>query len=398
MHSEVRVKSDSFKLYLSIGLFATIVIIFLAVWFSFEFSVILLSASGIMTVAGLFGAYNRFLIIRHSEQLRKFEIIKEDASARVAIAEARRAELSANVFVFENRQRALIASGSDMRLIEAIAGGGGEAIQPLALPTGSIELLPLLDRAERVLVKGPSDSGKSTLFCNVAARTGGDVIVIDPHYKPGIWPENCQIVGKGRNHEEISRFLDWLSSELDRRYKLRATGNEDYGMLTVIVDEWMSISNKCDNATDVITEMITESRKSKMRLFIGSHSDQVEALGIRGQGKLREGLLIVRLYYDQFTQEHSATYDYGRGERPCYAPANAPFFAGDNDAFDIPALAIEPDEVITKKLSARQKRILDLLNQGKTDNQIAEAEYKTSRLVGSHFYEVKAMKEYATYT
>lgn len=178
-------------------------------------------------------------------------------------------------------------------------------------------LFDILSRAERVLVKGPTHSGKTTLFRAIVRQSQDTVIVVDPHYKPGLWPENCKIVGAGRNHQDISRFLDWLSSELDRRYKLRAQGNEGYRPLTIIIDEWMSIANRCENAVRVITEMITESRKSRMRLFIGSHSDQVEALGIRGQGKLREGLLIVRLYYDQVTGERRSTFDYGQGERDC---------------------------------------------------------------------------------
>lgn len=178
-------------------------------------------------------------------------------------------------------------------------------------------LFSILSNAERVLVKGPSDSGKTTLFQTIVRQSQETVLVVDPHYKPGLWPDNCKVVGAGRNHDDISRFLDWLSTELDRRYQLRAQGNEGYEPLTIIIDEWMSISTRCENATKIITEMITESRKSKMKLFIGSHSDQVEALGIRGQGKLREGLLIVRLYYDQVTSERRATFDYGQGERDC---------------------------------------------------------------------------------
>lgn len=178
-------------------------------------------------------------------------------------------------------------------------------------------LFNILANAERVLVKGPSNAGKTTLFQNMARQITDNIIVIDPHYAPGIWPDHCQVIGKGHNHQEITKYLDGLSQELSRRYQMRANGDESFKLLTVIIDEWMSISTKCDNATAVITEMITESRKAKIRLFIGSHSDQVEALGIRGQGKLREGLLIVRLYYDQFTNERSTTYDYGKGERPC---------------------------------------------------------------------------------
>lgn len=178
-------------------------------------------------------------------------------------------------------------------------------------------LFNILTNAERVLVKGPSNAGKTTLFQNIARQVTDNIVVIDPHYAPGIWSDHCQIIGKGHNHQEITEYLNSLSQELSRRYQMRSNGDESFKPLTVIIDEWMSISTKCDNATAVITEMITESRKAKIRLLIGSHSDQVEALGIRGQGKLREGLLIVRLYYDQFTNERSITYDYGKGERPC---------------------------------------------------------------------------------
>lgn len=226
------------------------------------------------------------------------------------------------------------------------------------------ELLPLLDKAERVLVKGPSDSGKTTLFKNIANRSE-NVIVVDPHYAPGIWPSHCKIIGKGRNHNEITAFLNWLSSELDKRYKLRAEGKEDYKPLTVIIDEWMSVSNKCANATQVITEMITESRKSKIRLFIGSHSDQVEALGIRGQGKLREGLLIVRLEYDQVTKERSSTFDYGKGERPCLVPSDALILNSKEIEFElkIPDMIIMPDKIETE--------VVELFKNGMSPTRIA---------------------------
>lgn len=259
------------------------------------------------------------------------------------------------------------------------------------------ELMTILEKAERVLVKGPSDSGKTTLFVNIASRLD-NVIVIDPHYAPGIWPEHCKIIGKGRNHQEITLFLSWLSEELNKRYELRANGKEDYPTLSIIIDEWMSISSRCENATEVITELITEARKAKIRIFIGSHSDQVEALGIKGQGKLREGLIIVRLYFDQITHERNATYDYGRGERACLVPGSTPVMASKSSSFELPELK-EPDLIIDKKLSERQLKILELIKRGLSDNEIAFQVFKKSRLVGSHFYEVKEMRDLsATYT
>lgn len=226
------------------------------------------------------------------------------------------------------------------------------------------QLLSVIGHCERVLVKGPSNAGKTTLFQNIASQSP-NCIVIDPHYAPGIWPEHTTIIGKGRNHAEIDHFFEWLSSELDRRYKLRAEGNESYPILTIIIDEWMSIAQRCDNAQSVIVEMITESRKSKMRLFIGSHSDQVEALGIKGQGKLREGLLIVRLYFDQFTNERSATFDYGKGERSCVAPAGYSSIELALPQFCLPVL----------ELSDIEQKVQQLLDSGKSRSAIARELY-----------------------
>lgn len=254
------------------------------------------------------------------------------------------------------------------------------------------ELLPILDNAERVLVKGPSDSGKTTLFKNIAIRSQ-NVVVIDPHYAPNTWPSHCRIVGKGRNHQEISLFFDWLSKELDRRYKLRAEGNENYKPLVIIIDEWMSISTRCDNATAIITEMITESRKTKMRLFIGSHSDQVEALGIRGQGKLREGLLIVRLYFDQFTKERSATFDYGKGERACLIPSVAPQL--ESEQFELPELKV-PDLVIEGNLNSKEVKILEMLQKGATNKEIGQEVFGVDYPTGNQLYTINRIRKIVT--
>lgn len=361
MHSEIRVKADNFKLYLSIGLFATIVVIFLAVWFRFEFSVMLLSVSGVILVSGGLGVWGKFEAIRHNRNSARIQRQIQEQELRIKIAEANRAEFEAGIIHIPRTERILVQPGYDMRLIEAMAGGGNEIAQSLALPAGAIELLPLLDRAERVLVKGASDAGKTTVFQHIASRSVG-VVIVDPHYTPGIWPEGARIIGAGRNYGEIGAFLDWLNQEMDSRYKRRAAGDNNFEAITVIIDEFMSITAEVEGAGRVISTMIRESRKVAFRLFVGSHSELVKPLGLEGAGDVREGLLVVRLYYSQLRHERRATVDAGEGEQPCQFP---PYYGGGQAGVS----AHIPDIVIPPSPAAGQDALfVQLVDSGKTRN------------------------------
>lgn len=365
MHSEVRVKTDSLKLYLSLGLCATGLIIFLSIWFSFEFSVILLSIAGVVSLVGVIGAWGKFESIRYGRQLSRINVEIQRQELRIKTAEADKAVLMSGIFTFPRTDRALLMSGNDMRLIEAMTGGGnGDVIQPLAVPAGQIELLPLLDRAERVLVKGASDAGKTTIFQHVASRSSG-VIIVDPHYAPGIWPDGVQVIGGGRDYGKIEAFFGWLSDEMDSRYKRRAAGDSNFQPLTVIIDEFMSINAECGSAGKIISAMIRESRKVGFRLFVGSHSELVKPLGLEGAGDVREGLLIVRLYYSQIRQERRATVDAGEGEQPCIFP---PYYGGGPM---VGADVVIPDLVVPPSADKQDAEFARLVNGGMSRNAAA---------------------------
>ena len=251
----------------------------------------------------------------------------------------------------------------------------------------AIELLPLLDRAERVLVKGASDAGKTTLFQHIATRSQ-NVIIVDPHFKPGLWPANAKIIGAGRNFGEIVSLLDWLIRELDSRYKQRAGGSEDWIHYTVLIDEFMSINEACDNAGKVLSAMIRESRKVGFRLFVGSHSELVRPMGIEGASDIKEGLLIVRLEYDQVTGERGATVDYGRGKRPCQFP---PFYGPQIGLGE--ASVVLPDLVLGPKVTTREAQIIELIQEGAGNKRIAQEVFGKPGLSGDNFYTVKAIRD-----
>ena len=224
------------------------------------------------------------------------------------------------------------------------------------------ELLPLLDRSERVLIKGASDAGKTTLIQHTAIRATDECIIVDPHYKPGVWPR-CKIIGAGRNFTEIAKFLQWLEIELDRRYKMRMAGNENWTRYTIIIDEYMSVAVECENARRVLSAMIRESRKVGFKLFVCSHSELLKPLGLDGQGDVRDGLLIVRLYYSQLRQERRATIDDGNGEQPCYFP---PYY-GTGSTELVP---LEMPDLVTQ-LSEQELKVSQMLMNGDSRSAIA---------------------------
>lgn len=188
------------------------------------------------------------------------------------------------------------------------------------LPAPQLDLLLLLDRAERVLVKGASDAGKTTLLQHIASRSNG-IMIIDPHFAPGIWPvSDKRVVGAGRNYVAIDKFLNQLMAELDSRYQQRARGKTDFAQITLIIDEYQSVRAECQDAGKILSTLIRESRKVGFRLFIGSHSELVKPLGLEGQGDVRDGLLIVRLEIDQTSKQRRIMIDRGNGQEDCYIP------------------------------------------------------------------------------
>lgn len=239
---------------------------------------------------------------------------------------------------------------------------------PQAIP----ELLPILDSAQRVLIIGASDSGKTNLLQWVVSRRTGAIVVIDPHSSPNKWPKSARVVGAGSNHPEIETTLDNLIGVMVQRYKEISAGlvrEGEHPKLTIIIDEWMSIAYQCQNAQDVMVRLLTESRKAAMSVIIGSHSERVKSLGLDGKGDLRDGFLFVRLWLES-TGERRATYDYGRGERPCVLPGK---FANVTEG---PVIEIEA--ITEAKPTEQEQKVLDLKATGASYNEICRQIYGTA--------------------
>jgi hypothetical protein len=245
-----------------------------------------------------------------------------------------------------------------------------------------VDLLSMLDRAERVLIKGASDAGKTTLLQHIAQRSK-NVTIIDPHYTPGIWPTD-KIIGAGRDYTSIEDFLIGLVDEVNNRYKRRASGDTSFEPMTVIIDEFNSIKEETKAGGKILGMLIRESRKVGFRLFIGSHSELVKPLGLEGQGDIREGLFIVRLEIDQITKQRRATIDAGNGEQECYIP---PYGNENNDN------VIVPDLVLQSGSSSIDDRISAMILDGASNQEIAQEIWEKPNLSGDNFYKVKSLRE-----
>lgn len=244
-----------------------------------------------------------------------------------------------------------------------------EVLQLPATVENIPELMTILSDAQRVLIRAISNAGKTTLLQHIANTRikSESVLVLDSQSYPDKWPERCKVIGAGSNHQAISIALDNLIELMVKRYQEIGQGLVKEGQhpkLTIIIDEWMAIVDECPNASDVIRRLLTESRKAAFSIFIGSHSERIKSLGLDGRGDLRDGFLIVRIEMEN--GERKASYDYGRGERPCLLP-------GEYSHSTPSVVEVEAIEIPTP--TKDEERVLNMLKNNESYRTITKEVY-----------------------
>lgn len=349
-----------------------------ALWWIAVIGALFLAGAGIITLAmgamRVMGAFEEWQDKRDT-RIQKQMLIVQDGIGQSFLIRAKDdiVALTTNPGFFINGKASEPTQAElMMQALFFQAIGKGHANQspntPLLLPStveNIPDLLPILDKAQRVLIKAASNGGKTTLLQHIADRRHGSVIVLDSQSYPDKWPGKCKVVGTGSDHAAISVALDNLIELMVKRYREIGEGlvkEGEHPRLTVIIDEWMAIVSECPNASDVIRRLLTESRKAAFSVFIGSHSERVKALGLDGRGDLRDGFLIVRV--EETQGQFVATYDYGRGERPCQLPGEY-HPAQTEQVFEI--------EAITEPIASdEEQRVLNLLDENKSYRVITE--------------------------
>jgi hypothetical protein len=151
-------------------------------------------------------------------------------------------------------------------------------------------------RFHHLLVIGPTGGGKTTLIQWIVSSfcTGSDVMVIDPHYKPGEW-DGLTVLGKGRNFPQAEDAIGRVRSEMDKRYKKRAEGIEDWKRLVIIIDELPALISSTDQVKDIIPALSQEARKVDIVLIILATGWEVATLGLEGRGSQRNNFTKIEL-------------------------------------------------------------------------------------------------------
>ena len=78
---------------------------------------------------------------------------------------------------------------------------------------------------------------------------------------------------------------------MDARYKEYATGKvkeRQHDLITVISDEWTTLSENINNLDSYLLPLLTESRKVGIDFIIACHSETAGSLGLKGRFDLKK--------------------------------------------------------------------------------------------------------------
>lgn len=223
----------------------------------------------------------------------------------------------------------LQAYNSVLPLVQVI-GGRSPAIttEAIALPDSLAapqffdwEDLKDGDRYPHIGVAGATGDGKTTVATFITQKSGGTVVAIDPHYRPGNYSHCMAIHAKGRNYGnwddslagDLSALLDGnmdycsvlksLEEEMDRRYKLYEVGEVNFDRLEVILDEFNTFIEANPGALECYLKLLREARKVGIRLLFLLQSDLAKDMKLEGRTSARKCLKWLRL--GEFAQNYA---------------------------------------------------------------------------------------------
>jgi len=210
---------------------------------------------------------------------------------------------------------------------------GRDEAQLLANPDDVPNLLNTITDYERMLIVGGSDSGKTTLLQHIVSRRQGDIVIIDPHNDGVTWPDNAQVLGSAQDYQEAEKAIVWVMAEIQRRYQERFEQGKqphEFTPLTLLIDEWRElVMFGSKPMLDGMKRTLTGGRKVSACIALAGHSERVEALGIKGEGDLKDGFAVIRLKGNRHVG-FNATLDIGDGQIPVVLPGPYVAQAGGN--------------------------------------------------------------------
>ena len=286
----------------------------------------------------------------------------------------------------------------------------------LALPvaTDSTFNWATITKRPHLFVLGDTGSGKTALtqwLVTTHYPRASEVLVLDPHDVKGQWGEfSC--VGRGRNFDAIELALEKLVNEMDTRY---ATGSYEHPPKIVIIEEIPAIAANCKTAMSSIACLALEARKVKIFLIVLSQGWEVESLGLKGKGSVRDSFCFISLgeFAKKKAKDLGVSQQIKSIDRPCfvgdelatvpelngYALAKEPDIRSSLDRLYDSATAAEPtinqptpieDSPNPSKIDALSDAILDELLIKVLDYAKRKERVKPSDITSG----IRAMREY----
>lgn len=147
-----------------------------------------------------------------------------------------------------------------------------------------------------LLILGSTGSGKTTLTQWLISTfySNYQVVIIDPHAKPKQWGDYT-VSGAGRDYDAIEEAVSKIRSEMDKRYKKRSSGIEDWYPLVVVVDEYPAIVSNTTTVQENILMLCQEARKVDIVLIVLAQGQEVKTLGLEGKGTQRANFKFIEL-------------------------------------------------------------------------------------------------------
>ena len=176
-------------------------------------------------------------------------------------------------------------------------------IEPTA-PVKFADVKQALSKPHCMLL-GSTGDGKSILAKHLAANCTAYTIVIDPHAAPDDWG-NLPVFGAGRKYGEIAKIMAVTLELLQVRFDARDQGVKQFEPIVIICDEYPAIvaSSEAGKVASSWMKLISrEARKIAIRLVVLTQSPEVKAIGLEGEGSVRDNFCFIRL--GEFALDHA---------------------------------------------------------------------------------------------
>lgn len=152
------------------------------------------------------------------------------------------------------------------------------------------------DDAPHALIVGNTGSGKTWLAQALAASRDGQVIILDPKWKPGKWGGAPAIsIDDDLSYAAIEQACSDVLDELKQRQVALKSGTDLFTPLTVIVEELPTVLDECPTAPQLFKRLGQLGRELRIRVIGLSQSDRVKTLKLEGEGDARSNYTFIRL-------------------------------------------------------------------------------------------------------